>query len=170
MTGKVKIRLLLEKDGDKIVGAFEQQGWNQKLSLYEKYFEEQAQGIRDVLVAEYDGDFAGYLTIVWKSHYPPFGEKGIPEIVDFNVLESCQKRGVGTKLLNAAEQSISSRADHAGIGVGLFSDYGNAQKLYVKNGYIPDGRGIYKEGDFPQFGDIVTIDDGLALYLTKRLK
>ena len=28
-----------------------------------------------------------------------------------------------------------------GIGVGLYPDYGSAQRLYIKRGYLPDGHG-----------------------------
>ena len=28
------------------------------------------------------------------------------------------------------------------IGVGLYNDYGRAQKLYVHLGYVPDGHGV----------------------------
>ncbi|MFT6000850.1 MAG: hypothetical protein ACI81P_003315 [Neolewinella sp.] len=48
----------------------------------------QENGERDVLLTEWKGAFAGYLTINGVSHYAHFREQGIPEIVDFNVLKS----------------------------------------------------------------------------------
>ena len=52
----------------------------------------------------------------------------------------------------------------------MTGDYGAAQVLYVKRGYIPDACGISWKGDLCQYGDQVTVDDGLALYFTKQLK
>ncbi len=170
MNQEIKIRKLRENDCANIVSAFEIQGWNQKLSHFQNYLDEQKKKKRDVLIATSNDEFLGYLTIVWNSNYPPFRETAIPEIVDFNVLDKYQKHGVGSKLLDAAENAIKKVSEYAGIGVGLFPDYGNAQRLYVKRGYIPDGLGIYKEGCHPQFGDIVTVDDALALYFTKKLR
>ena len=39
--------------------------------------------------------------------------------------------------------TYAQRSDHAGIGFGLYADYGAAQRLYIKRGYIPDGRGAH---------------------------
>jgi hypothetical protein len=41
--------------------------------------------------------------------------------------------------MDKAEDIIKGRSSIAEIGVGIFSDYGNAQILYVKRGYVPDG-------------------------------
>jgi len=53
-----------------------------------------------------------------------------------------RRRGVATPLIAAAEQLAR---DHGiatlGITVGLFDEYGPAQRLYGWRGYIPDGRG-----------------------------
>ena len=45
-----------------------------------------------MLVAEDEAGLAGYLTIQWRSSYPPFTLVGIPEIVDFNVFPRCRRR------------------------------------------------------------------------------
>jgi hypothetical protein len=55
----------------------------------------------------------------------------------------------------------------AGIGVGLFASYGSAQRLYVRRGYIPDGRGIARRGETIEPGASVVVDDDLVLYFTK---
>jgi len=44
--------------------------------------------------------------------------------------------------MDAAEQLARDRGIATlGITVGLFDDYGPAQRLYARRGYIPDGRG-----------------------------
>jgi hypothetical protein len=54
-----------------------------------------------------------------------------------------------------------------GIGVGLNANYGTAQKLYIKRGFIPDGRGIIYNNMPVEAGFQVRVDDDLILYLTK---
>jgi GNAT superfamily N-acetyltransferase len=89
--------------------------------------------------------------------------------VDFNVLPHHRRRGIGSRLMDAAERRIAERAPIAGIGVGMDRDYGAAQQLYVKRGYVPDGRGLTSHHRQLAWGETVTVDDGLALYFTKEL-
>jgi GNAT superfamily N-acetyltransferase len=165
----VILRTLKAADTAPIASAFESIGWNKPLAQYLRYFEEQERGQRLVLVAFVDGVFAGYLTVQWKSGYPPFEEAEIPETQDFNVLPFYRRRGIGTLLMDEAERQIATRSSIAGIGVGMTPDYGAAQRMYVLRGYIPDGRGLYCHNKPVALGDTITVDDGLALYFTKRL-
>jgi GNAT superfamily N-acetyltransferase len=169
MSNKVTIRKIVEADCLAISRAFTEQGWNKPLSQYQCYHQENEAGTRVVLIANFEGQFAGYVTIVWKSNYPPFEAAGIPEIVDFNVLKKYQRRGIGTALMDEAEKQIAKRSAVAGIGVGLTADYGPAQILYSKRGYIPDGRGIFANGRYLKYGDLINVDDNLTFYLTKQL-
>lgn len=164
------IRLLDSQDIPSIAKAFEQLGWNKPASQYERYLREQALNVRDVYAAFMDEQFAGYLTICWTSSYEPFQKEGIPEIVDFNVLPKYRRQGIGTQLMNTAENEIAKRYPIAGIGVGMTPDYGAAQKLYVLRGYVPDGRGLVYKGHHVTYGEEITVDDNLALYLTKKLR
>ena len=166
----VEIRPLQHTDITPIATAFAEIGWDKPASQYEGYLSEQDTGQRLVLVATIKGIFAGYLTIVWKSSYPPFRELGIPEIVDFNVLPKFQRQGIGTQLMDAAEEKIAGRSSIAGIGVGLTRDYGAAHILYIRRGYIPDGRGLVQNRRYVQFGEKVTVDHSLVLYMTRQLK
>ena len=156
-------------DAESISAAFARQGWDKPTSQYCMYFEQTQTGQREVILAFVENDFAGYLTIVWASDYPPFKAAGIPEIVDFNVLEKFQRQGVGSLLMDNAETRIQARSARAGIGVGLMVDYGKAQILYAKRGYVPDGRGIFRAGRWLQTGDPVNIDHDVILYFTKEL-
>lgn len=167
---KLIIRLLKEQDIPQIAEAFQQLGWNKPASQYERYLKEQNLGTRNVYVAFVDGTFAGYITICWKSTYPPFLEAKIPEIVDFNVLPKYRRQGIGTALMDKAESEIVMRSSIAGIGVGMTPDNGAAQRLYVLRGYVPDGRGLYHNEHHPRYGEQVTMNDDLILYFTKTLK
>ncbi len=99
----------------------------------------------------------------------PFKEAKIPEIVDFIVLQRFQRRGIGTALMDEAELRIKSRSPYAGIGFGITPDYGAAQILYVKRGYVPDGHGLVSGARSVAYGEQVEINDELALYLVKEL-
>jgi GNAT superfamily N-acetyltransferase len=166
----ITIREMLSSDPPIIAAAFTSQGWNKPLDQYLRYWHESLQGTRLVLLAEVQSEFAGYLTVVWESDYPPFRQAGIPEIVDFNVLCKFRRQGIGTALMDAAEQRIAVRSRVAGIGVCLHTDYGAAQVLYARRGYVPDGRGVYYHDHPPQYGEQVRIDDDLVLHLTRPLR
>jgi GNAT superfamily N-acetyltransferase len=174
MTDSLAVRQMRPDDPPTIAEAFRSQGWNKPQEQYERYYREQTTGVRTVLVAETDGEFvelgrefAGYLTIVWDSGDAPSRSAGIPEIVDLNVLVAKQRNGIGTRLMDEAERMISARSTVAGIGVGLYADYGPAQIMYVKRGYVPDGRGVEYDGRQLRHGDGTTVDDSLCMHFTK---
>lgn len=165
----LQIRLLEARDIPSIAEAFGALGWDKPASQYEGYLAEQEAGERPVLVAFLDGEFAGYLTVKWRSHYPAFVEADIPEIADFNVLPQYQRRGIGTRLMDEAERLIAERSAVAGIGVGLIANYGAAQRLYVLRGYVPDGAGVTYFDKVVQYLDPIAADHDLVLYFTKTL-
>lgn len=165
----IHIRELNESDPVVISKAFKEQGWEKPVDLYLNYLEEQKNGNRVSIIAEVDGAFAGYVNVLWDSHYPSFKDQGIPEINDFNVLIKYQRQGIGSRLMDRAEEIIKERSEIAGIGVGIFSDYGNAQILYAKRRYVPDGKGIHDGHEYIKYGETVVIDDDVVLYLTKNL-
>ena len=170
ITDNLAVREMRRTDPPMIAAAFRAQGWNKPQDQYEGYYRDQRKGKRTVLVAEQEGQFVGYLTIVWRSQYAPFRDAGIPEIVDFNVLLAQRRKGIGTLLMDEAEHRMARRSKIAGIGVGLSADYGPAQIMYVKRGYVPDGRGIQYGGKTLQYGDKTTVDDFLVLNFTKELR
>ena len=165
----LEITSLRPEDPPRIAQAFSDIGWDKPEGQYVRYLDEQTADDRPVLVARMDGAFAGYLTVVWVPHYEPFRKAGIPEIQDFNVLPQYRRQGIGTALMDAAEALIATRSPTAGIGVGLYPDYGPAQRLYVSRGYLPDGRGIAWNGMHVTAMQEVMVDDDLALYFTRDM-
>lgn len=161
---------LVASDTVEIAAAFAKLGWNKPVSQYEMYLLEQTAGERVVVVARWDGAFVGYVTVLWRSHYPPFAQEGIPEIADFNVLPDWRRRGIGTALLDEVEHLVLERSPVVGIGVGMTADYGAAQRLYVQRGYLPDGRGLHYENHPVVYGTPVPVDDDLVLYFTKSAR
>ncbi|MEM1095705.1 MAG: GNAT family N-acetyltransferase [Bacteroidota bacterium] len=164
------IRPLAAADPSRITAAFEALGWgNKPAALYERYLAEQAAGARHIFVAEIGPAFAGYVTLNWHPTYATFQANGIPEIQDLNVMPAFRRRGIGAALIQAAEHTASEQTHSIGIGVGLYPDYGNAQRLYVRLGYLPDGRGIAYADRTVAPGEHVRVDDSLVLYFTKAL-
>ena len=84
------------------------------------------------LVAEVDGQAVGYLNIYWHE---------VPKLVDVGVLEPYRRQGIGSQLMDQAEQLAFQRGDTVRLSVGLHSGYGSVQRMYIKRGYLPDGRG-----------------------------
>ena len=56
-----------------------------------------------------------------------------------------------------------------GIGVWLNPDYDKVQRMYIKNVFIPYGKGIYYKDEIVKAGDTCINDDDLNMYFTKRI-
>jgi GNAT superfamily N-acetyltransferase len=150
--------------------AFSRIGWIKPCTLFDRYLLEQAAETRSCWVAHLGTAFAGYVTVNWKPTYPFFAEKRIPEIQDLNVLPPFRRKGIGTTLLVHAEAEIATRSDVAGLGVGLHPGYNEAQRLYVKRGYVPDGQGVTYKDRYVREGEQVRLDDDLLLHLTRHIR
>ncbi|GAA2838666.1 GNAT family N-acetyltransferase [Kribbella solani] len=159
------IRPLHADDPPVLAAAFAALGWDKPASQYRRYLAEQEAGDRDVLVATVDDVFAGYVTVRWVSPY----FQVMPEIQDFNVLPPYRRRGIGTTLMDAAEELVATRSPVVGIGVGLYADYGTAQRMYARRGYIPDGKGLMYDNRPVPPGELVRNDDSANLMYTKQL-
>lgn len=166
---ELRVREIRKSDCKKISESFQKQGWNKPILQYERYLEFQEKRERDVIIAELNREFAGYLTIKWTSDYELYRKRKIPEIVDFNVLKKYQRLGIGSILMDEAEKRIKKISAYAGIGFGVYKDYGAAQILYINRGYIPDGNGLVKNSIPLRYGETVTVDDSIVFYLTKKL-
>ena len=160
----LEIRLLSSSDIDQMSDAFSE------VELYDQYLDEQNSGKRTVFIAVLDREITGYLTIVWESEYLPFREKDIPEIKDLRILPRFRRRKIATRLLDRAERIAVAKSDLVGIGVGLYSFYGPAQRLYILRGYVPDGKGLSYNNVPVKPGESVKVDDNLTLQLVKPLK
>jgi GNAT superfamily N-acetyltransferase len=173
MSDFVQIRQLYINDIVTIVEAFNAIGWDKPRAIFEQYLMEQQAGERLVWLAFVQEHISGYITLKWQSLYKPFNDCNIPEIMDLNVLPQFRKIGIASHLLQVAEQEACTRSDVVGIGVGLYAGqdggYGAAQRLYVKSGYIPNGRGVTYNYQPTIPGNSYQLDDDLILWLTKKL-
>lgn len=170
----VEITLFGNSDIPILIDAFHKAHWPKSPLIFETYANEQQQGKRLLWIARMGDEIAGYVTLKWQSSYEPFSTSGIPEIMDLNVLPNFRKAGIGSALLEIAENEAGTRNNTVGIGVGLYggSDggYGSAQRLYVKRNYIPDARGVTYDYKPAHPGESYCLDDELVLWFTKSLK
>jgi GNAT superfamily N-acetyltransferase len=145
-------------------------GWNSDPGLWRQYLQEQSTGTRLVVLAWHGGRPVGYGTLLWQSCYAAFREADIPEINNVVVAAEVRRQGVATRMIHYLEQCARQAGKSAiGIGVGLYADYGPAQRLYVDLGFRPDGRGITYNHETVHPGSTVRADDELVLWLTKPL-
>lgn len=165
----IRIERIAPTDLAQVVQLFIQQIYPGDPERAHEHFSGHAERQAETFLAWVDGRLAGYLTLRWQSNNPLFRERNIPLIHHLEVFSQFRRQGIASRLMNAAEQSIATRATHAGITVGLFDKYGPAQRLYAKRGYLPDGHGAC-QGQRPlKQGEVVTIDHDLILWLTKDL-
>lgn len=104
------------------------------------------------------------------SEYPFFRENHIPDVNAIWIDETFRKQGLGRKLIEHLENMARLEGYQTiGIGVGLYKDYGPAQKLYFKMGYQPDGNGVTYKGQWVVPGTQHPVDDDLLIWLSKPL-
>ncbi len=166
---EIVIRSMIPEDAQVITEEEIGQGWNASVEKYEMRLKDSAEGRAVSLVAEYKGKVAGYINVYIEAPAGAFAHTGYPEIVDFGVLEKYRNRGIGSRLMDVAEEIAAKYAKTVCLGVGVACGYGSAQRMYVKRGYIPDGSGVwYRDEVCPQYTDCCN-DDDLVLYLSKEL-
>ena len=163
------VRDMAPSDARVFFDEYTAQGWHPEEAYYHMRMREQTEGKCVALTAEYQGQPAGAVYVYFAAQEGPFKEKGWPEIVDFSVLQKYQRRGIGKGLMDAAEKIAAARSDTVCLGVGLSREYGTAQRMYVKRGYVPDGSGVwYRNEPCVQYETVCTVDDDLVLYLYKN--
>lgn len=164
------IRQATHADAARMQEHFARIGWSKPEGYFAACCQRQDAGELVLLIAEHEGDYVGHCKVVWAPDYPHFKENGIPETQDLNVLSHYRRQGVASLLMDEAERLIGERSAVAGIGFGLYRDYGAAQRMYVLRGYVPDGRGIAYQDLYVEPGQSYPVDDDLVLGLVKRLR
>jgi GNAT superfamily N-acetyltransferase len=166
----VTIRRATMQDADWMQSSFDRRmGWTKPPGYFYNCCAQQAEGQIVLWVAVDGDDYAGHVKVVWAPNYPYFRDNGIPEIQDLAVLPIYRRQGVASQLVDACETIMRERSKVAGIGVGLYADYGPAQRMYVQRGYVPDGKGVTYHDIYVVPGESFPIDDDLVLFFVKQL-
>lgn len=166
----MKIEPLSHTTIEAIIQCQEGNGWKSDSDVWSQILREHEQRKRLVLVAMAQGEVTGYGSLLWRSAYPPFASADIPEIHDLVVARALRGRGIARKLIAEFERTAAVAGRRfIGLGVGLYADYGAAQRLYMSLGYLPDGRGVTYRHQPVEPGASVRADDDLVLWLAKDL-
>jgi ribosomal protein S18 acetylase RimI-like enzyme len=164
------LRALSEEDIEPLIQTF-CFPWSSVQSTTEKwnrYFAEQKRGIRSVYLVEKQGQLVGYGSLLHHSKYLPLSQ--LMEINDVWIDKDHRGTGLGKKLIVHLE-NLARETGHKQlcIGVGLYDDYGPAQRLYFHLGYVPDGRGITYKFQAVIPGEKYPVDDDLILWMVKSI-
>ena len=139
--------------------------------IWDTYYHEQQEGTRTVAILEENSEILGYGSLLRKSECPFFASTNIPEVNAIWIDENRRRQGLGKALIKWIENlALQEGFNQIGIGVGLYRDYGPAQKLYFQLGYTPDGNGITYKGQPAVPGQNYPLDDDLLLWLVKDLR
>jgi GNAT superfamily N-acetyltransferase len=133
----------------------------------DEHFQDHANGASTTILGYEAGRLVGIVTIRWHPRYPLVRERGIPLIQNVEIRYEDRGRGLGDQMLARAEEEIARRSPIAGLVVGISQDYGPAQRLYAKRGFVPDGRGVCRQFTPLKHGEQVTVDHDLLLWLFK---
>lgn len=168
----ISIRVMKDEDINTLIKTFcfpwsSIEATRNKWAQYHKEHQEQ---IRTVYLLEKQGSILGYANLLRQSHYLAFKDNSIPEINDVWISAERRGNGLGTRLIQHLEKMArQENYRQIGLGVGLYKDYGTAQKLYIHLGYIPDGMGVTYKSQTVVPGDSYPIDDDLLVWLKKDL-
>jgi ribosomal protein S18 acetylase RimI-like enzyme len=128
------VRLLEERD----LSALEWDGtFLHFRRLFRQAYEDMRLGIRLMLVMEHKpgGEIVGQIFLQWNSSDPRFADgRQRGYLYSLRVKPAFQRRGLGTRLIRAAEDALRQRGmDTASIGVEKNNP--DARSLYERNGY-----------------------------------
>ncbi len=123
-----------------------------------------------IILAIKNSKCVGYCILNWQPKYVFFKKLELPEIQDLNVVESERRQRIGQSIVQYCESLVQEKGyEELGIGVGLDSSFGAAQRLYAKLGYVPDGNGVTYDRKPVLSGEFRPIDENLSLMMTKKL-
>lgn len=144
--------------------------YKKPMDLWERYCHQHETKERIVKIIKFNNHVAGFCTLKLNSDYENFRKNNIPEINDLLIAPDYRNQGLGQALVESLESIATSLGYQTiGLAVGLYNDYGAAQRLYARMGYVPDGNGITYHHQCVVPGDNYCVDDDLLLWLRKSI-
>lgn len=168
----LKIDILRDEDLHEVVERFSFPWTSSEATKakWKTYFSEQTAGDRITCLARLEDRLIGYGSLLKDSKYPSFKSIGIPEIHDVWISEEVRGHGFGKQLICHLERlAQKENYQSIGLGVGLYKDYGRAQRLYIQLGYFPDGEGVTYQYQTTTPGNSYPLDDDFVIWLKKKL-
>lgn len=136
---------------------------------YEQHLANQEKGDCSILLALADGNIAGHVFLYYRCRWGSMKNQGLPCVVDLFVFEPYRRAGIATLLMNACEDIARKYSNRLYLDVGLNSDYGPAQQMYIRRGYLPDGKGAYYKQEICPVDAECCNSDELTLCMIKQL-
>lgn len=165
---KIKIRKMCYEDILLVCSAGQDES-ESNITYLRRQLDNQEKQECSALLAVYDEVVAGYVFLYYRCRWGALGNCGLPGVVDLIVFEPYRNRGIATALMDAAEEIAGKYSDRVYLEVCLNRDYGPAQRLYAKRGYLPDGKGVYYEGVVCENDAVIRNDDELTICMIKEL-
>lgn len=139
------------------------------ITYLKRQLENQEKRECSAFLALYNGNVAGYVFLYYRCRWGGLAGCNIPGVVDLIVFEKFRRRKIATVLMNVAEDMAKQYGNKIYLDVCLNSDYGPAQRFYIKRGYVPDGKGLYYKEKVCETDAVCRNDDELTLCLVKEL-
>ena len=145
---EIFIRTMEEADVKILAEEEIKQGWGDTSDKHTMRIKDMASGISVTFVSVYKGQVAGYVSVYYD--YEKLDGVSYPGVVDFGVLEKYRNNGIGTALMDAAENTA----------------FKSGGRIYL-GGYIPDGKGVYYNDKIAERNKEYPNDDDFFLKLYK---
>lgn len=143
-TKSIEIRAMNDNDIPAICTA-DNDNSEDNVSYLKRHLECQRRQECSALIATYQGKPAGFVFLYYKCKWGGLANCNIPGIVDLKVFEEFRQKKIATALMDKVEEIAVKHSNKVYLDVCMNSEYGPAQRLYVKRGYVPDGKGVYYE-------------------------
>lgn len=166
--GKIDVRIMNYADIPSICKA-DQDESESNIAYFRRQLDHQRNRECSALLAQYNGETAGYVFLYYQCRWGSLAGRGLPSVVDLRVFEKYRRNGIATALMDAAEEIAKGCHHKVYLDVCLNREYGPAQRLYIKRGYVPDGEGLYYAGKICEVNEVYRNDDEMTLCLVKEL-
>lgn len=159
------IRVFIREAEENDLPALEWEGqFSHYRRLYRHAMNEARRGRRVLLVAEADEKLVGQIFIQFSSGRSELADgRKTGYLYSFRVRPDYRGQGIGTALMEQAEEALRSQAFERAV-IAVARDNDGAQKLYSSRGYIRFSEDPGQWSYIDQHGDLQQVDEPAYLY------